>query len=80
MKFKQHKDNPTQVPVGTPVSMIVMGASLMFAGNFITPLGQSIFGTGAKAGNSGESLLNSGLNDAKASPSTPAAPPAPTSP
>jgi|AntRauTorckE5430_2_1112549.scaffolds.fasta_scaffold00008_34 intracellular multiplication protein IcmD len=46
-KFKQHKDNPTQVPVGTPVSMIVMSAALMFAGNFIDPLGSSIFEDGA---------------------------------
>lgn len=48
-KFKQHKDNPTQVPVGTPLSMLVMSAALMFAGNFITPLGESIFGS-ASAG------------------------------
>lgn len=60
MKFKQHKDNPTQVPVGTPVSMIVMGAALMFAGNFIQPLGQSIFGSAAEAGSSNTGL-NSGL-------------------
>lgn len=60
MKFKQHKDNPTQVPVGTPVSMLVMGAVLMFAGNFIRPLGESIFGADAEAGASNTSL-DSGL-------------------
>ena len=51
-KFKQHKDNPTQVPVGTPLSMIVISAALMFMGNFIQPLGETLFGAegGEKAG------------------------------
>lgn len=30
MKFKQHKDNPTQVPIGTPVLMLFVGAALLF--------------------------------------------------
>ena len=30
MKFKQHKDNPTQNPIGTPVSMIFVAAALLF--------------------------------------------------
>jgi intracellular multiplication protein IcmD len=30
MKFKQHKDNPTQVPIGTPILMFVLGAGLIF--------------------------------------------------
>lgn len=45
-KLKQHKDNPTQVPVGTPLMMIAIGASLMFLGNFIKPLGETLFGAG----------------------------------
>lgn len=55
-KFKQHKDNPTQVPVGTPLTMIVISAALMFMGNFITPLGQTLFGTDAKAGSTASDL------------------------
>ena len=43
-KFKQHKDNPTQVPVGTPLSMLAISAALMFMGNFINPLGETLFG------------------------------------
>ena len=50
-KFKQHKDNPTQVPVGTPLTMIVISAALMFMGNFIQPLGETLF-TDAQAGSS----------------------------
>ena len=30
MKFKQHKDNPTQVPIGTPVALMFIGAALLF--------------------------------------------------
>lgn len=30
MKFKQHKDNPTQVPVGTPVALVFIAAALLF--------------------------------------------------
>ena len=51
-KFKQHKDNPTQVPVGTPLTMLAISAALMFMGNFIQPLGETLFGGGdvARAG------------------------------
>lgn len=60
-KFKQHKDNPTQVPVGTPLTMIAIAAAMMFMSNFITPLGQTFFGDDAKAGVTNEDAL-SGLN------------------
>ena len=30
MKFKQHKDNPTQIPVGTPIALIFIAAALLF--------------------------------------------------
>ena len=49
-KFKQHKDNPTQVPVGTPLTMLVISAALMFMGNFINPLGETLFGSSPGAG------------------------------
>lgn len=49
-KLKQHKDNPTQVPVGTPIMMFVIGAGLMFVGNFIQPLGETLFGSDAEVG------------------------------
>lgn len=29
-KFKQHKDNPTQVPMGTPIALLVIGIVLIF--------------------------------------------------
>lgn len=29
-KFKQHKDNPTQIPLGTPIALLVIGITLIF--------------------------------------------------
>ena len=54
-KFKQHKDNPTQVPIGTPMSMLAISAALMFMGNFIMPLGQTLFSS-ANPGSSATDL------------------------
>ena len=41
-KFKQHKDNPTQVPVGTPVAMLAISAALVFLPGFYNPLGATM--------------------------------------
>lgn len=49
-KFKQHKDNPTQITVGTPITMVAIGTALMFVGNFISPLGETLFGSEPSAG------------------------------
>src|SRR3990167_764297 len=29
-KFKQHKDNPTQIPLGTPIALLAIGIALIF--------------------------------------------------
>jgi intracellular multiplication protein IcmD len=42
-KFKQHKDNPTQIPLGTPVALLVIGVVLIFLPMIIEPAGQTIF-------------------------------------
>ena len=49
-KFKQHKDNPQQVPMGTPITMLLVGIALIFLPNIIKPAGTGIFGSGAKTG------------------------------
>ncbi len=49
-KFKQHKDNPQQVPMGTPITMLLIGIALIFLPNIIAPAGSSIFGTDATSG------------------------------
>tara|TARA_B100001115_G_C15822246_1_gene408945 strand:- start:686 stop:1012 length:327 start_codon:yes stop_codon:yes gene_type:complete len=43
-KFKQHKDNPTQVPVGNPLTMLSIAVLLIYLGNLIQPIGETIFG------------------------------------
>ena len=30
VKFKAHKDNPTQIPIGTPIALLFVGAALIF--------------------------------------------------
>lgn len=46
-KFKQHKDNPTQIPLGTPIAMLAIGVVLMFLPGIISPAGQTLFGSSA---------------------------------
>src|SRR3989338_5208535 len=36
-KFKQHKDNPTQIPMSTPIALLVIGIVLIFLPNFLKP-------------------------------------------
>lgn len=42
-KFKQHKDNPTQIPVGTPIALIFIAAALIFMPSVVKSLGESLF-------------------------------------
>ena len=51
LKFKQHKDNPTQIPVGTPIALIFIAAALMFLPSIFGTLGQTVFGKSAEKGN-----------------------------
>ena len=43
VKFKQHRDNPAQVSIATPITYIVIGALLVFLPNLIQLTRQSIF-------------------------------------
>ena len=47
-KFKQHKDNPTQVPIGTPLAMMTISVLLIFLPAIYVPAGSSILGQGAE--------------------------------
>ncbi len=49
-KFKQHKDNPQQIPLGTPIALLVVGVALIFIANFIEPAGQTLGFTKDNAG------------------------------
>lgn len=46
MKFKQHKDNPTQIPIGTPIALVFIAASLVFMPTLMEVMGATLFGPG----------------------------------
>jgi intracellular multiplication protein IcmD len=56
MKFKQHKDNPTQIPIGTPISLVLIAAALLFMPTLLKTLGSTMFGTATTAGSGGVSI------------------------
>lgn len=47
-KFKQHKDNPTQVTIGTPFALLAVGVMLMFMKGIFDPAAQTIYGSQAE--------------------------------
>lgn len=49
-KFKSHKDNPQQIPIGTPIALMVVAGSLMYLPAVYGSLGVTIFGTAATPG------------------------------
>ena len=42
MKFKMHKDNPTQVPIGTPVMLTFIAAALLFLPSILNVTGSTM--------------------------------------
>ncbi|HLB42400.1 MAG TPA: type IV secretion protein IcmD [Gammaproteobacteria bacterium] len=50
VKFKAHKDNPTQIPIGTPIALLFIGAALIFAPTIFKVAGVTMLTSGAKAG------------------------------
>ena len=55
-KFKQHKDNPTQVPVGNPITMMIIAILLLFLASMVQPIGETFFGAGVDS--IGENLVD----------------------
>ncbi len=55
MKFKQHKDNPTQIPIGTPIALVFISAALLFLPSILGVTGTTMFGAsgGQTAGPTG---------------------------
>ena len=43
-KFKQHKDNPQQNTIGTPIVMFVLSTALVYLPGFYSPLRATFFG------------------------------------
>lgn len=44
LKFKAHKDNPTQVPLSQPIVLLCIAAGLIFLPNLISTSGATIWG------------------------------------
>ena len=51
LKFKAHKDNPQQIPVGTPIALVFIAAALIFLPQIFTTAGHTLFQSGGQAGN-----------------------------
>ncbi len=43
LKFKQHKDNPTQIPIGTPIALLFIGGALLFLPTILATTGATLF-------------------------------------
>lgn len=50
VKFKAHKDNPTQVAIGTPIALLFIGFALMFVPSVFSAGGGTLFGTSGLQG------------------------------
>jgi hypothetical protein len=44
-KFKQYKDNPTQIPVSTPFALMIVSVLMVFLPGFSEPIANSLFGS-----------------------------------
>ena len=59
-KFKQHRDSPTQVPIGTPFAMLAVAVALVYLPSLITEAGSSAFSDGKISGATGQSYADLG--------------------
>jgi len=53
VKFKAHKDNPTQIPIGMPIALLFVAAALIFIPSVYSSTGASLFSSGQVGGISG---------------------------
>jgi intracellular multiplication protein IcmD len=58
MKFKQHKDNPTQITIGQPISLVFIAAALLFMPSIMSVAGYTMFGStgGSTSGPTGTTI------------------------
>jgi len=45
LKFKAHRDNPQQVPVGTPIALMFIAVALLFLPHLFSVAGKTVFGS-----------------------------------
>lgn len=46
LQFKQHKDNPSQTPIGKPIGLVFIGAALLFLPTIFNVVGNTLFSSG----------------------------------
>jgi intracellular multiplication protein IcmD len=44
LKFKAHKDNPAQIPIGTPIALLFIAGALIYLPSLYTAIGETVFG------------------------------------
>lgn len=44
MKFKAHKDNPTQIQIGTPIALVMIASALLFLPSILDTTSLTLFG------------------------------------
>lgn len=59
MKFKAHKDNPTQITVGTPIALVFIAAALLFLPSILDMTGSTMFGSDRSVAGAGGTLYGS---------------------
>lgn len=60
LQFKQHKENPSQIPIGKPISQVLIAAALLFLPSMFSAVGNTIFSQGGQtAGASGTAISSS---------------------
>jgi intracellular multiplication protein IcmD len=60
LQFKQHKENPSQTPIGKPISQILIAAALLFLPSMFSAVGNTIFKEGGTtAGATGTEISSS---------------------
>ncbi|NBW57483.1 hypothetical protein EBR43_06840 [bacterium] len=57
MKLKTHRDAPQQTPLGVPLTMMSVGALLIYLQNSVSMIGGTFFPSASTAGISGFSML-----------------------
>lgn len=48
IKFKAHKDNAAQVPIGQPIGLLLVAAALLFLPSILNVAGETMFGGSQK--------------------------------
>lgn len=60
LKFKQHKDNPQQTPIGQPIGLLFISIALLFLPSITGALGNTAFSSGGQtAGPEGTEITGS---------------------